>query len=569
MKILLFIEEENMLRRSDISSIRFLKKGYTAANHIRFAKLLSWCIILLFSISTFLSAAPHHKNNVIPSPANLNQPEENQILKLSLMNAIEMALKENLDIKIESFNTSITENQIKEAKGFFDLQGFFYASYNKDISKPYSIISTGILDIDTANIVRGGIEQNIPTGGNYRVQFQNMRSASNSPFVLFNPRYIPVLSLQVTQSLLKGRGVEVSKKNIYIAQNNHKISRHQFALRVMEILSNVHQLYFNLIFTIEDLKVKQGSLKLAQDQLEITRTKVEVGTLAPIEIAQAEAAVARREAEIISAESAVKAAQDQLIKAISSKTDYDSWKIKIEPTEKLTFETKAYDLDNCLETAMKNRPELAQAELNINNKKLNVNFAKNQKLPQVDLTGSLSFDGLDGDKPIIEGNIFTGEREVVGVIPGGLGGALEELFSLDYRDWTIGVNVTIPIQNKQFEGAYARSKVELEQEKNRYKNTMQNIILQVKDAVRAIETNKKMVNATKKARELAEKQLEAEQKKFAVGTSTNFQVLQMQEDLAAALTEEKRAIIDYNVSLFNLKRILGTLLDDMNINLET
>jgi outer membrane protein TolC len=569
MKILLFIEEENMLRRSDISSIRFLKKGYTAINHIRFAKLLSWCIILLFSISAFLSAAPHHKNNVIPSPANLNQPEEKQILKLSLMDAIEMALKENLDIKIESFNTSITENQIKEAKGFFDLQGFFYASYNKDISKPYSIISTGILDIDTANIVRGGIEQNIPTGGNYRVQFQNMRSASNSPFVLFNPRYIPVLSLQVTQSLLKGRGVEVSKKNIYIAQNNHKISRHQFALRVMEILSNVHQLYFNLIFTIEDLKVKQGSLKLAQDQLEITRTKVEVGTLAPIEIAQAEAAVARREAEIISAESAVKAAQDQLIKAISSKTDYDSWKIKIEPTEKLTFETKAYDLDNCLETAMKNRPELAQAELNINNKKLNVNFAKNQKLPQVDLTGSLSFDGLDGDKPIIEGNIFTGEREVVGVIPGGLGGALEELFSLDYRDWTIGVNVTIPIQNKQFEGAYARSKVELEQEKNRYKNTMQNIILQVKDAVRAIETNKKMVNATKKARELAEKQLEAEQKKFAVGTSTNFQVLQMQEDLAAALTEEKRAIIDYNVSLFNLKRILGTLLDDMNINLET
>jgi outer membrane protein TolC len=569
MKILLFIEEENMLRRSDISSIRFLKKGFKTATHLRSAKFLSWCIILIFSTSVFLSAAPHHKNNIMPSTANLNQPEEKQILKLSLMDAIEMALKENLDIKIESFNKNITENQIKEARGFFDLQGFFYTSYSKDVSKPYSIISTGVLDIDTANIIRGGVEQNIPTGGNYRIQFQNMRSESNSPFILFNPRHIPVLSLQVTQSLLKGRGIEISKRNIYIAQNNHKISRHQFALRVMEILSNVHQLYFNLIFTVEDLKVKQGSLKLAQDQLEITRTKVEVGTLAPIEIAQAEAAVARREAEIISAESAVKAAQDQLMKAISSKTDYDSWRITIEPTAVLTFEAKAYDLEECFQIAMKNRPELAQAELNINNKKLNVNFTKNQKLPQVDLTGSLSFDGLDGDKPIIEGNIFTGEREIVGVIPGGLGGALEELFSLDYRDWTIGVNVTIPIQNKQFEGAYARSKVELEQEKNRYKNTMQTIILQVKDAVRAIETNKKMVNATKKARELAEKQLEAEQKKFAVGTSTNFQVLQMQEDLAAALTEEKRAIIDYNVSLFNLKRILGTLLNDMNINLET
>jgi len=557
-----------MLVRSDISTIRFLKRGYKAATHLRFTKLLSWCIILIFSTSVFLSAAPHHKNNITPSTENLNQPEEKQILKLSLMDTIEMALKENLDIKIESFNKNITESQIKEARGFFDLQGFFYSSYNKDISKPYSIISTGVLDIDTSNMVRGGIEQNIPTGGNYRVQFQNVRSESNSPFILFNPRHTPVLSLQVTQSLLKGRGIEISKRNIYIAQNNHKISRHQFALRVMEILSNVHQLYFNLIFTIEDLKVKQGSLKLAQDQLEITRTKVEVGTLAPIEIAQADAAVARREAEIISAESAVKAAQDQLMKAISSKTDYDSWKITIEPTAELSFEPKAYDLEECFQIAMKNRPELAQAELNVNNKKLNVNFTKNQKLPQVDLTGSLSFDGLDGDKPIVEGNIFTGEREVIGVIPGGLGGALEELFSLDYRYWTIGVNVTIPIQNKQFEGAYARSKVELEQEKNRYKNTMQTIILQVKDAVRAIETNKKMVNATKKARELAEKQLEAEQKKFAVGTSTNFQVLQMQEDLAAALTDEKRAVIDYNVSLFNLKRISGTLLKDLNINLE-
>ena len=202
----------------------------------------------------------------------------------------------------------------------------------------------------------------------------------------------------------------------------------------MEILSNVHQLYFNLIFTVEDLKVKQGSLKLAQDQLEITRTKVEVGTLAPIEIAQAEAAVARREAEIISAESAVKAAQDQLMKAISSKTDYDSWRITIEPTAALTFEPKAYDLEECFQTAMKNRPELAQAELSINNKKLNVNFTKNQKLPQVDLTGSLSFDGLDGDKPIIEGNIFTGEREVVGFIPGGLGGALQINWS-ENRFW--------------------------------------------------------------------------------------------------------------------------------------
>jgi outer membrane protein len=568
MKILLFIEEENMFKRATIRNIRFSRKGTKVSTHLSFHKLLVCCIIFTFSATLFLHAAPWSKNYITPSREQENKPEEKQLLKLSLMDAVEMALKENLDIKIESFNTTITENQIKEARGFFDLQGFFYTSYRKDVSKPYSIISTGILDIDTSNIVRGGIQQNIATGGNYSLQFQNIRSESNSPFILFNPRFTPVLTLQVTQSLLKGRGIEISKKNIYVAQNNYKISRHQFASKVMEILSNVHQLYFNLIFTIEDLKVKQGSLKLAQDQLEITRTKVEVGTLAPIEIAQAEAAVARREADIISSESAVKAAQDQLMKAISSKTDFDSWKMTIEPTEKLTFEAKTYDLDNCLEIAMKNRPELAQAELNVNNKQLNVNYAKNQKLPQVDLTGSLSFDGLDGDKPVIEGNIFTGEREVVGVIPGGLGGALEELFSLNYRDWTIGVNVTIPIQNKQFEGAYARSKVELDQEKSRYKNTVQNIILQVKDAVRAIETNKKMIDATKKARELAEKQLEAEQKKFAVGTSTNFQVLQMQEDLAAALTEEKRSVIDYDVSLFNLKKITGILLEDLNINLE-
>lgn len=558
-----------MLGKSTLDAMKYSIMTDKEALPYRLLKLIAISVLLIFASGLLLGASPYINEESYSGSVPPNAPAEENILRISLQQAIEMALKNNLDIKIESYNTGITQKQIKEAEGFFDLQSFFYTSYRKDRNKPYSFLSAQDIDIRVNSIVRGGITQNIVTGANYTIQYQHIKVETNNPFNTINPYYTPFLRFEVTQPLLKGRGMEISKRNIYIARNNHKVSNHQFKLRVMDILSNVHQLYFNLIFTIEDLKVKQGSLKLAQDQLEITSTKVEVGTLAPIEIAQVEAEVARREAEIISAESAVQAARDTLIKAITAKTDFDSWNIIIEPTDELSFEKKTYELEECLQNAMRNRPDLAQAELNISNRKLNVNFTKNQKLPQVDLQATLSLDGLDGNKNIIIGNPFTGEREVVEVIPGGLGGALGELFTANYRDWTVGVNVTIPIQNRQFEGAYARSKIQLQQEQERLQNLKQNIILEVKSAVRAIETNKKSIDATKKARELAQKQLEAEQKKFAVGTSTNFQVLQMQEDLAARQSEERRAIIDYNVSLFNLKKVLGTLLEDLNIQLES
>ena len=199
----------------------------------------------------------------------------------------------------------------------------------------------------------------------------------------------------------------------------------------------------------------------------------------------------------------------------------------------------------------------------ISSKELSIRYTKNQMRPAVDLVASITPNGLDGRRYIVE-DVF-GERKIIDIIEGGFGGAMKDLFSLDYRDWNIGFNISLPIQNRAAESAHARSKVELTQEEARLKNLELSIILEVRQAVRAVDTNIKRVEATRKARELAEKQLEAEQKKFTIGTSTNFEVLRLQTDLATAMSNERRSIVDYNISLFTLKRVMGTLLKDSNI----
>jgi len=503
------------------------------------------------------------KGDDYPNPASSQQ--EGKKFYLSLRDALEMAVGKNLNIKIERYNTNIADERVGEAMGYFDYQSSFNTSYQKSQSEPRNFFSAQDLDISDNYSFQGGITKNLVTGANLQVSYQNTRSSSNNPFATYNPYHRPVIRFQFNQPLWRNFGVENTKYNITVAQNNSEMSDKQFRAQLMTILAEVQRLYWELLFRIQDLEVNRQSLKLAQDQLEMNRIQVEVGVMAPIEITQAEAAVASREEGIIVGESSIKDAQDQLKMAIDPTIDLDSWEVEFIPTDKPSFEPRSFDLQECIETAFQNRPDYDRQKIALSSKELTIRHTKNQLRPAVDLVASITSTGLDGIKPIILGNPFTGEREIVGYEEGGLGGAMKDVLGLDNRDWNIGFNVSLPIQNRAAESAYARSKVELTQEEARLRNLELSIILEVRQAVRAVETNIKRVEATSKARELAEKQLEAEQKKFTVGTSTNFQVLRLQTDLATAMSNERRAIVDYNISLFNLKKVMGTLLKDNSI----
>ena len=333
-------------------------------------------------------------------------------------------------------------------------------------------------------------------------------------------------------------------------------------MALIDLVYQVEEAYWNYVYSIENLKVKQKALEWARQLLEKTRREVEVGTKAPIEILSAEAEVASREADILQAEANVKNAED-LLKKLMNLPNL-GWDYKIIPTDKPTFERKEISLEEALKIAFEKRPELEQVKIDIKNKDLDFKYAKNQLLPSLNLVASFWSPGLSGDRLIyLNDNPFTGI--VVDRIKGGKNEAINEAFKFKYKNWSIRLDLNIPISNLISRANFVKAKIALEQAQLQLKSLEQSIYLEVRNALRELETNRKKVEAYRKSRELAEKKLEAEEKKLSVGLSTNFQVLQYQRDLANQLSLELRAIIDYNLSLAKLQKVLGTILEEKNI----
>jgi outer membrane protein TolC len=334
----------------------------------------------------------------------------------------------------------------------------------------------------------------------------------------------------------------------------------QFKSDVSRIIAEVQRTYWDLVFAIEDMKVKKRSLQLAQDLLERNKIQVQVGTLAPIEIVQAEAAVAQREEDVIVAQDAIKDAEDKLKKFLNLFDDPEVRDVTIVPIDRPSFSPQPVDLVRSFEEALANRPDYAQAKLEVEKAEINLRAARNQLLPNLDFVGEGGYSANRGN----------------------LGNSVDDIIDTESRHWSLGVELSFPMGNRQAKAEYSQRKLELRQALLRLKNLEQAILVQVPDvvreldpdrmgvreAVRQIDTDIKRVKATRASRVLAERKLDAEEKKLEVGISTNFQVLEFQEDLAVAESNETRAIIDYNRSLINLERAKGTILQTNNISLQ-
>ncbi len=333
-----------------------------------------------------------------------------------------------------------------------------------------------------------------------------------------------------------------------------------------DIINLVTQAYWNLAYSIETLKVRQQALDLARDLLAKNQRAVEVGTLAPIEILSAQAEVATREADILSAEVDVKNNEDRLRTIINLPEAEMKMALPIKPLDSPKFIEQLIDVDEALMTAMQNRPELKSLKVTMRNQDLSVSYAKNQLLPNLSLNGSYWSPGISGDQIIYEGNNpITGK--IIGVLPGGIGGAVADALGFKYQNWSLGVSLDIPLNSVFSRAAYAQAKVSLEQATLRLKNQEQTIYLEIRNGVRAVETNYKRVQSYRVARELADKKLQAEEEKLRVGLSTNFIVLTYQRDLSNARSSELRAIVDYIISVAALERAMGVSLKNQNISI--
>ncbi len=492
-------------------------------------------------------------------------PVRGQDLTMSLESCILTALKNNLGVAIEIINPELAELSLGFAKEkYVPSLAFGFSSQNTS-SASFSWIEAAQRITAQDKSYYAQIYEIIPTGGRFYATLSSYKSESNRSFQTINPRFGSTLTFSFSQPLLRNFGLEINQRDIVISRNNRDMSEVQFRSVLQETIYKVEQAYWNLVYSIEDLRVRQQSLELARDLLVKNRREAEVGTIAPIEILHAEAEVATREADILAAEAQVASSQDLLLNILNAPKAEGQQKVtRIIPSDRPAYEKRALSFEECLLVAMDNRPDLQISRLDFKNKEVYYDYARNQLLPDLTLSASYWSPGISGTQILYQDdNPLTGI--VVGTIPGGSSDSLRDALRLRYKNWSVGLTLSIPVNNFLTRAHFAQIKLNRDQALLRIKNQEQQVFLEIKNAVRNVETDYKRVQAYKVARELAEKKLLAEEKKLKVGLTTNYMVLFQQRDLANARSAELKAVIDYNLSLAGLEKTLGTSLKSKNI----
>ncbi len=486
-------------------------------------------------------------------------------MRLSLDEAVTLALQHNINLEINRLSLAATGEGILQASGIFDplTQVSFTESYSESPATN-QLVGAAVNTVKNRSF-NSSLSKFLSTGTDATLLWNNSRTKTNSQFYFLNPNYDSRLTLQLSQSLLQGFGTDVNRSGIEVARRNRSISRMDFELVVIQTIQNVENAYWNLVYAQDNLAVRRQSLELAQNLLDQTRTRVRIGTSAPIDIIQSEATVAAREQDIILAENAVEAAADNLKAAMGFENPED-WTTTILPADSLEFEPVQVDLDVSITQALEDRLVLKQQRLNEEISRFNLLVAKNSTLPTLNLVGSYGFTGTAG--AISDADLEPpagGGTNPLEALNGSWGTALQQILDRDYSRWSVGFNLSYPLGNRSARAQLAQRRYQLQQAQQVLAAQKQSVIAEVRGAVRSVQASMKAVSAAVKARELAERNLDAEQKKFANGMSTNYQVLQIQEDLASAQASELQSRVAYRQSLVAYEVAVGNLLDNMGV----
>jgi outer membrane protein TolC len=292
---------------------------------------------------------------------------------------------------------------------------------------------------------------------------------------------------------------------------------------------------------------RRSTLESAQELARVNKAKVDVGTLPPLDLLSAQAEVAANQEQLIIAETAVKQAEDRLRMLIFDTTKRENWNVSLDPVDSPPLSVGAVDVDAAVSRALADRADLARSRKEIDNAQTSLRFAGNQRLPDVRLNASYQASGLGGTQVLRTGG-FPGTIAGPGAVTD-FGAVVNQLFAHDYPTWSVGVSVSYPIGESVDQANHARAQLERSQAAERLKSAEARAIQQIRDAGWKIDMNAKRIETTRAARELAEQRLDAERKRFDVGMSTSFLVIQAQRDLAQARTNELSAVLAYDLSL--------------------
>jgi outer membrane protein TolC len=493
-----------------------------------------------------------------PAPApgvpGLSQPT-GPVVNLTEEEAVNRASERNLNIASERITPQTFDFSLAAAYAFYKPTITSMVRTQSATQLPNTIFEGGTQVESDTNNWNGGLQQQMRWGGGgLNVNFNNSRNFSTGTNTAFNPSFSSGITASYTQPLLRNFKIDNNRAALLTTRISQNIAEVNLSATVESILAQTRNAYWELVYSYQAVDAAQRSLELAAKLVQDNRSRVEIGTMAPIDVVQAQAEEATRRQSLVSAQANLRNNELALKRLIVGGTDDELWKATIVPADRPTIAAQDIDLEGAVRSALGRRTDLEVARRNIDAANINIRTLENQTKPQLDLQGNYQLAG--------RGGIFNRrsilDPTVTETFPGGYLDALRNIVKLDAPTWSLQVNFSYPIGTSAAEANVARSKLQLQQSQAQIKTIELQIATEVTSAALAVRNSLEAMQAAAAARELSERREEAARSKFEVGMATNFEVVQAQRDLHDSRIRELREQLNYQRALIEFKRVQVT-----------
>lgn len=500
-------------------------------------------------------------------PVKLGDFAAGDKVELSLRNFLELVMANNTDIAIQRLTIETPRNNIMRAFGTFDPS--FVSSFTA--TRAMSASTTQLAGANLLNSLDQAAtftyNQTLETGTQFSVAFSGTKSSSNNAYATYNPSLASALSFSFTQPLLRNRGLAITRLPVSIARSTLRKSEYDLRDQVLQLIQAAENAYWDVVESRENLKVQQEYLKLNGESLKRSQRELELGALSPLDIYRPQQQYAAAEIEVSRYQFQLAQREDALRKMIGADLDprFRTTPIVLTETVMPPLEEPPINAEAAVQKALTTRPDLKSAQQSLDIDDLNIKNYTNALRPDLSLTGGYTARGRGG---IYYQRDALGTGDIISVTPGGFGDALSQLFGLDVPTYTFGITLRFPIRDRRASADLATSLVQKKMDALRVRNAEQKVRLDVLNAANSVESAKAGVKLARVATDFAKKQVEAEQRKYDLGTTVMYFVLQAQTEQASAESELVRQSIQYRRSMLSLLRYTGELLEERGVKIQ-
>jgi outer membrane protein TolC len=474
---------------------------------------------------------------------------------LTLEDAVRRAVDNNLEIQVERLNPQTFDFTLAALRANYKPTANSSIGRRDNVRPPTNLLNPGSPNVSTMTYNSGLVQNLMWGGGNYSLTFNNNKiAAPTDQLARFDPQFNTSYLFSYTQPLLRGFRIDQTRQQMQTTVINRDNAELNLKARTTNTLAAVRSAYWDYTFSIQAVDVAKQSLSLASKLLSDNKIRVEVGTMAPMDVVQAEAEEATRQQALTTATATMRTAELALKRLIVSGTSDPLWSQHIEPTDRPDYQATSIDVEGAVRSALQQRTDLQIARNNFESNNVLLKSQRNSALPDVDALVTYGAAGLGGVQWNLVGSGIEQTRSGI-LVDGGYNNALRTLFNRDYPNWQFALNVSYPIGGNNFEAQAARTRLLIQQNQAQIRASELQVATEVSNAALQVTNSIEGLAAARAARDLSQRRLDAEMSRFEVGMSNNYQVVQSQRDLREAQNSELRALLNYRKALVEFDRV--------------